>query len=178
MHMKKILEYFYNIHIDDMEKKIDKYMIRSGGNVYIFKVCVNARLLDDLQLYKNCFRFFKIILNKDSEKITVVDGLPYVLMDTSGVVDKTIVLVDLENRSCNSEFNGGSDCNNSWIELWETKVDFLELWLFENQKKCGNYLSIINYYVGFSENAIQYLKNTLEKNYQQKRINLYINTID
>ena len=84
--MKNVIEYFYNLHFDEIRKNKTEYFFKSNGENYVFKEC--NRNLEELQelyklekelYYKNIF-LHQIILNNRQEFITIVENKEYIML--------------------------------------------------------------------------------------------------
>ena len=107
-------------------------------------------------------------LNNENKILTYINNVPYVLMEIFVNKNAGITLSEIchiNNNSINVK------CDNiiaryDWVNLWETKNDYLETQINEIGKKYPNLCTFANYYIGLAENAISYVRmaNLLEDN--------------
>jgi hypothetical protein len=50
-----------------------------------------------------------------------------------------------------------------WYSFWGKKIDYMEEWYAIKQEKLKNIYHLFNYFVGLGENALLYVKNTIEE---------------
>jgi uncharacterized protein YbaR (Trm112 family) len=84
--MKNWLNYYYNINVDEIHQKDKNYFFEIDQYKFIFFPYFN-----DLKELKEIYQFsesllnsgiycHKIVLNKDNNYFTIVEGIPYILM--------------------------------------------------------------------------------------------------
>lgn len=160
--MKNIIEYYYNLRIDELHNKDDNYYFNINNNNFIFKQ-YTGNIERSYDIYKlntimsNKFNIDNIILNKYNNPLTKINDNFYIL--TSNKKEKKLTLPLISNMSLNN-INIESLERNKWEVLWENKVDYYEMQLGENEKKYPLIRESFDYFVGLAENAISYLVNT------------------
>ena len=160
--MKNIIEYYYNLRIDELHNKDDNYYFNINNNNFIFKP-YTGNIERSYDIYKlntimsNKFNIDNIILNKYNNPLTKINDNFYIL--TSNKKEKKLTLPLISNMSLNN-INIESLERNKWEVLWENKVDYYEMQLGENEKKYPLIRESFDYFVGLAENAISYLVNT------------------
>lgn len=160
--MKNIIEYYYNLRIDELHNKDDNYYFNINNNNFIFKP-YTGNIERSYDIYKlntimsNKFNIDNIILNKYNNPLTKINDNFYIL--TSNKKGKKLTLPLISNMALNN-INIESLERNKWEVLWENKVDYYEMQLGENEKKYPLIRESFDYFVGLAENAISYLVNT------------------
>lgn len=170
--MKNILSYYYNVHPDNISHKQDDYYFNYNNNYYVFQMLKRPSSdveflyeLNKKMIEKNIL-VHEIILNTENNKITYINNKPFVLMIFHINPNLKISLYDIyyiNNQTIN--LKTGDILNRfNWINLWETKNDYIESQINELGIKFPNISKYINYYIGLAENAISYARNVLTKN--------------
>ena len=160
--MKNIIEYYYNLRIDELHNKADNYYFNINNNNFIFKPYI-GNIERSYDIYKlntimsNKFNIDNIILNKYNNPLTKINDNFYIL--TSNKKEKKLTLPLISNMALNN-INIESLERNKWEVLWENKIDYYEMQLGENEKKYPLIRESFDYFVGLAENAISYLVNT------------------
>lgn len=160
--MKNIIEYYYNLRIDELHNKDDNYYFNINNNNFIFKP-YTGNIERSYDIYKlntimsNKFNIDNIILNKYNNPLTKINDNFYIL--TSNKKEKKLTLPLISNMALNN-INIESLERNKWEVLWENKIDYYEMQLGENEKKYPLIRESFDYFVGLAENAISYLVNT------------------
>ena len=160
--MKNIIEYYYNLRIDELHNKDDNYYFNINNNNFILKP-YTGNIERSYDIYKlntimsNKFSIDNIILNKYNNPLTKINDNFYIL--TSNKKEKKLTLPLISNMALNN-INIESLERNKWEVLWENKVDYYEMQLGENEKKYPLIRESFDYFVGLAENAISYLVNT------------------
>lgn len=160
--MKNIIEYYYNLRIDELHNKNDTYYFNINNNNFILKP-YTGNIERSYDIYKlntimsNKFNIDNIILNKYNNPLTKINDNFYIL--TSNKKEKKLTLPLISNMALNN-INIESLERNKWEVLWENKVDYYEMQLGENEKKYPLIRESFDYFVGLAENAISYLVNT------------------
>ena len=164
--MKNILSYYYDLHPDTISYIDDKYFFEYSNNNYVLERLKrpesDLECLYDInkQMIKKNILVHEIILNKENNIITYVNGVSYVLMELYVNLNARINLSDvcyINNNSISIKCDKVLDRSN-WINLWEAKNDYFEIQIGEIGKKYPNLCNYANYYIGLAENAIQYIK--------------------
>ena len=168
--MKNIIEYYYNLHPKEIIKKDNKYIFQYNNDNYVLEK-YNRPIEDIKPLYELNKKMIEkgilvheIILNKNNEELTYIKDEYYVLMVVVMNLDIKMGLNDILYITNNTI---GIDSNklllrSNWVELWETKNDYIEDQISEVGKKYPNLSKYINYYIGLAENAILYVKNAYQ----------------
>ena len=178
--MKNIIEFYYNIRIDEIHNKDDYYFFVLNKNHYIFKPYFDDidKILDIYKLNRllsERTNIDNIILNRYGNPITKVNNSFYVLILSNN--RNNFTLADISNMANVSDINNqplNKLERNNWEILWANKIDYFEMQVHENAKKYPLIRESFDYFIGLSENAISYLVNTKREvsptNYDMKVI--------
>ena len=164
--MKNIIEFYYNIRIDEIHNKDDYYFFVLNKNHYIFKPYFDDidKTLDIYKLNRllsERINIDNIILNRYGNPITKVNNSFYVLILSNN--RNNFTLSDISNMANVSDINNqllDKLERNNWEILWANKIDYFEMQVHENAKKYPLIRESFDYFIGLSENAISYLVNT------------------
>ena len=164
--MKNIIEFYYNIRIDEIHNKDDYYFFVLNKNHYIFKPYFDDidKTLDIYKLNRllsERININNIILNRYGNPITKVNNSFYVLILSNN--RNNFTLADISNMANVSDINNqplDKLERNNWEILWANKIDYFEMQVHENAKKYPLIRESFDYFIGLSENAISYLVNT------------------
>lgn len=164
--MKNIIEFYYNIRIDEIHNKDDYYFFVLNKNHYIFKPYFDDidKILDIYKLNRllsERTNIDNIILNRYGNPITKVNNSFYVLILSNN--RNNFTLADISNMANLSDINNqplDKLERNNWEILWANKIDYFEMQVHENAKKYPLIRESFDYFIGLSENAISYLVNT------------------
>lgn len=162
--MKNIIEFYYNIRLEELHNRYDKFFFSVNNSDFIFEVFDgNIDRIDDI--YKlnsylaNQINMDIIILNRYNSPITKVNNNYYILL-LSKNINNNISLSNISNLSnINIPLLKSLERNN-WEILWENKIDYFETQIGQNEKKYPHIRESFDYFVGLGENAISYLVNT------------------
>ena len=160
--MKNIIEYYYNLRIDELHNTNDIYSFNLNNNHFTFKPYIN-NIDKSYDIYKlssiisNKLNVDRIIPNKYNNPLTKVNDTYYILIQNKSQVK--LSLSSISNMAL-SNINITTLERNKWELLWESKIDYYELQIGENEKKYPLIRESFDYFVGMAENAISYLVNT------------------
>jgi len=187
--LKNAINYFYNIILDDIHQNDKYYYFNYNNNHYVLiSYKDDPNLLNDIynlhiNLLKNKINVHEIILNKDNQIITIINGLPYILMKVKYYKGK------INYNNVASFFNIPSyiitniNSNNkkppllqrdNWNVLWQDKNDYLEYQINQLGQKYKNLRDSFSYYIGMGETSIALvlsLPTNSIKTISHKRIN-------
>lgn len=163
--MDKFINYYYGLQVKDIVNDDDRFFFKSGNHRYILKK------YDDLSLddyYENLKRelynykfFFTIIPNNIGKLITTINGNNYVLLRLSNISNDSISIFDIKADMFITNINYLKIiCRNDWEYLWQSKIDYFELYIEEKMEYYSKLLWLYNYVVGMGELALFYLKET------------------
>ena len=155
--MKNFIEYFYNIKIDRIFYEKNYYFFTYNGYTYKLYTLtseydVNFLLYINQKMLNNTL-VSEIIFNKNMEIISVYNENRFMLIKIFVNMNKNISLSEILflNNYLNSK-----KLSVNWGQLWEKKIDYLEELINENGKKYPLIVNSFNYFVGMTENAINY----------------------
>ncbi len=164
--MKNTISYYYHLTPTSIIKRNQQYEFEINQLKYIFIPCYLSQeyllFLHSLtiQLYKQNIPVHTFILNKDNQFITMVQQIPYILMQIHLTNNSLIIFNDIlrfQEISKNISLSHVSELD--WFQLWTKKIDYLEYQISEFGKKYPIIRESFSYYVGLSENAISILKD-------------------
>ena len=166
--MKNIINYFYNLNINDIYNKDNIYYFYYNDELYHFYIynnnIKNITLTKDINnSLKNNTLIHEIITNKDNSIITYYNNIPYILCKININIDKPITLGEITYLSSKTISTDTKITYHSWQDLWSIKIDYLEKVINENGKKYPIIVDSFNYFVGMAENAISYYNNLSSK---------------
>jgi spore coat protein YutH len=107
----------------------------------------------------------EIIMNKDKNTLTFVNEVPYILMKVYINENKKSDLPEItfiSTNNINIKPNKILD-RSDWATLWGTKIDYFEYQIGQIGKKYPIICDHLSYYIGLAENAISYVRNTLQE---------------
>ena len=147
--MKNIIEYYYNLRIDELHNNNDIYYFDLNNNHFTFRPYID-NIDKSYDIYKlntlisNRLNIDSIIPNKYNNPLTKVNDNYYIL-----ILNKTLSNINITTLE-----------RNKWELLWENKIDYYEMQVGENEKKYPLIRESFDYFIGMAENAISYLVNT------------------
>lgn len=164
--MKNAIMYYYNLIPTSIHLTNDYIRFNVNDESYMLEVYKrNADEIQDLynlSLYLLQYNVLchQIIPNKSNQLITFINNIPYVLLKVF-VDNKQLIrqedLLTFQNIIID-ENKFKSIKRNNWLDLWTTKIDYLEYQVSEFGKKYSIIRDSFSYYIGLAENAIQFLK--------------------
>lgn len=162
--MRQILYYYYNINFDIDYADEDKCVLKYKNDVFLFKrLEINQEILQRIitTLINYNIRFHTVVLNTKKELISTYKNNAYVLLK-------------IEKSLENSWFDFNTlDVDYHTLDIgaiWEKKIDYYINAVRNNGEKDIIFLSIFNYYIGMSENAIAIVNRVKQNNNELKRV--------
>lgn len=159
--MEQFLKYFYDIYIDNIYKKDNKYYFYKDNS--LFCVVKNYRLPEELKdILEICYemqsRFpvSQIVFNKFGQISSDYDNNNYILLKINTSMSSDITINDIIkiNNSLFLNKDKKELYRNNWAKLWESKVDYFEYQIKELGRNKKIILNSFSYYIGLAENAI------------------------
>ena len=159
--MEQFLKYFYDIYIDNIYKKDNKYYFYKDNS--LFCVVKNYRLPEELKdileiFYEmqNIFPVSQIVFNKFGQISSDYDNNNYILLKINTSMSSDITINDIIkiNNSLFLNKDKKELYRNNWAKLWESKVDYFEYQIKELGRNKKIILNSFSYYIGLAENAI------------------------
>lgn len=156
--MDNIIEYYYNLKINNLKKEANNYTFTSNHYNFILKEIESPNNINIVNNLANITDINKIIPNNEGNLLSNIEKKIYALILIRK--DSHITLANISNLS-NTPIHPIKELErNNWELLWEQRVDFLEEYLNQNSSKYPILRESANYFIGMSENAIAYLINT------------------
>ncbi len=159
--MEQFLKYFYDIYIDNIYKKNNKYYFYKDNS--LFCVVKNYRLPEELKdileicyEMQNRFPVSQIVFNKFGQISSDYDNNNYILLKINTSMSSDITINDIIkiNNSLFLNKDKKELYRNNWAKLWESKVDYFEYQIKELGRNKKIILNSFSYYIGLAENAI------------------------
>ncbi len=166
--MKNALNYHYGLAIDTIHQKQKNYYFQVDNINYLMMPYDNIEEIDEIYklnvILSNYFPFHQIVLNKQQNVITNINGDNYILLKIF-IDKKNIEINDIINLdNINIPLEQKKLRRDNWYQLWTQKVDYFEYQLSQIGKKFPIIRESFNYYVGLAENAITIVSNTNKDN--------------
>ena len=139
--MKNMIEYYYNIRIDELYNKKDYYFFDISGNYYIFKPYSNSLdrsndIYNINMFLNNMIRMDNIILNRYNEPTTNINNVNYILIRKNDEYSLSLVnIANMANMNNMYLLNMHNLERNNWEMLWSNMIDYYEEQIGENTKK-------------------------------------------
>ena len=167
--MKNTINYYYNLNPDKINHIFDYYYFYIDNELYYFSVYTK-----DISSVSDVYKFNQeliskgvlvneIIDNKMSSVLTFVNQVPYILTKVVVNINKPISLGEISYLSMSQISYPKGLLRDNWLNLWISKIDYLEYHHEQNFSKFPLINSSFNYFIGLGENAISYLSETLRK---------------
>lgn len=160
--MKNIIEYYYNIKIDNLHNENDSYIFDINEKHFTFKPYYDdINNINDIyklnSIISKRFNSDSIILNRFSSPLSKINNNYYFLIYNKKTYNVTLPLIS--NMALNNISISSLERKN-WEILWQNKIDYYERQIKENEKKYPLIRESFDYFIGLAENAISYLVNT------------------
>lgn len=165
--MKNTINYYYNIYPESFSKKDNEYYFYYNNEEYHL-IMFNRPYEDINAIYKLNNNMLKrrclvheIIVNKDNSIITMINGMPYVLLKLCKYKNDRVFINDInymQKMTYNIEYDNIL-LRNNWVDLWCDKIDYYEYQISELGKKYPILCDSLSYFIGLGENAISYMVN-------------------
>ena len=171
--MIDFINYYYNLYPLNINKSDTNYMFYIDNIKYYF-IPYDRELneLDyivklNIEMVNNGSLVHEIIRNKLNKVLTIYENNNYILLRCNINCDKVVSIEDIIYMLNESKIS--YDKNNilnrmNWSKLWELKIDYFEYQMTHIIKKYPILYSIIDYYIGLGENAIQYFNTVVLNN--------------
>lgn len=176
INVNNTITYYYDIRVDKIkENKDNEYLIYSGSDIY--KFMIYNRSSDDIfdlynlnkEMINNNYIVDEIILNKNNNLLTNFDNKPFIL-----------IKLDIRKYSNKHNFNYYNNVIKlekfkkinrcDWISMWCEKIDYYEYQISQFGNKYPILGENLPFFIGISENAIQYLIYNINNNYTTKPV--------
>lgn len=156
--MKSTINYYYNLFPDNIVRQEKFFYFWIGEEKYYF-VPFNNNHEQVLKIYRSLIeqklKVNHIILNKDSNLVTLYKNEEYVLFRVNCLENEVVDLTNFFDIKVN-------EIPVDWGKVWSDKIDYFSYQVSQRALHKDNILNSFSYYVGMGENAIQYY-NLLKK---------------
>ena len=172
--MKNIINYYYNIIVNDFKKRDNSFIFYINENKYEFtEFYGNVNEVNKIYSIVNFYNKIcdEIILNKEQSILTYYENVPYILLKKIYCKEEKMQINDIINYD--SLINIRDELR--WKKLWGEKLDYYELLLNQMKQKFFILKESFNYYLGLSELAINLLNYV---NYKNVRFHISHKRID
>jgi len=166
--MKNIINYYYQINIENIHLSKGIYYFTYMNNNYMFipytkdYMFLNYLYILNQIILKNNIYYHEIILNKDKLPYLFIDGKCYCLIKESNIINDRINFYDITFQKIKIDNNLKRLIRFPWTSLWQQKLDYLENILNHLELSYKKVLPICLYFMGLTENAISYINEVLE----------------
>ncbi len=164
--MKNAIMYYYEIDNISVYKMNDTYRVEYNDKIYLFEpLKINIdELKEIMNLNFENNKYHKIIGNKDKTPITNINGQNYIMLKKETNINPTIYneilrTIDIPKAVYRLD-------RSNWCLLWSNKIDYFEYQLNHLEEKYKLISESIDYYIGMTETAISYIRDTI--NNEQK----------
>ena len=171
--MKNIIESFYRIEVEEIEKNNLQLSFISNDDKYIFQEYSGRPSMDVLIETQKYNFFHKIIRTYDGSIFLNYNNKRYILFKINIRNNRKITLKDIVNLSkikINKKY-----INNNWWKLWLQKIDNFENYIM-NKGESFEFRDYYDYFIGMGENAILYSKyvdfNEVSYGFTLNRVNI------
>ena len=172
--MKNLINYYYNLEIQNFKKSSNKFLFKLNNKNYEFVAFSGNmnELISNYNIVKSSNKYcHTIVPNKDNSPITFYKGTQYILIEKNLNIEKYVDSKEILFYEIIVEKN----LKNNWKKLWGEKIDYYEYQMSQLSIKYPLIKESLNYYIGLTETAItllNYVNYSMVKNYIcHKRIN-------
>ena len=169
--MKNAIMYYYNL-IPENIRQTSKYVKFTFENNFFVLELLERNIdeikeIHEMSLYLLHLNILchQILPNINNQLVTIINNQPYVLMrvfvDSDQIVTEKELLEFINVFIDNNKYNKINRSN--WLELWSSKIDYLEYQVSQFGRKQNIIKDSFCYYIGLAENAIQFLKTIVRK---------------
>lgn len=168
--MKNAIIFFYNLNPDTINNYNNYYYFYH--NNYLYTLFLYDKDINDinniLQLNQKLntmnIKAHKIILNKNNQPLSLINNNYYILYQILiKNFNKKVTLNDINLLNSILITNNLEIFKKDWSILWANKIDYLEYQINQTGKKYPILVESFSYFVGMTENAIAYLRNTIHE---------------
>ena len=172
--MKNFIYNYYNIYVDNIDKRGDDYYFVYDNDTYVISFIYNEDTFNEIYnvIIRNNLDFFKAVNNKDNSLVSLLNEKKYVLLKMHGIYNYEIVPEDFNNILLENK-----DGLN-WGVLWSNKIDYYEKQIKELGINHQTILNTFGFFEGLAENAILYFNLTIERVREEKTISICHNRMN
>lgn len=168
--MKNIINFFYNLYPETVNNYHNNYYFLYNNKLYIL-ILYDGNINDINNIYELNqkmisfnIKVHQIILNKDLTPLSFINNNYYILYNiTINNFNKKITLQDINYLNSFTPTLSNEILYKDWSILWANKIDYLEYQINQSGKKYPILVESFSYFVGMSENAISYFRNTVHE---------------
>lgn len=163
--MKNLINYYYNLVINDFKKVNDRFIFCVDNKNYEFIPFygdINKFYSNYLTIINNNIYCHEVIFNKDKNIVIFYNNKPYLLLRKNVIINKKVDLNEIFNYDVAVQGN----YSLNWKKLWMDKIDYYEYQMSQLAIKYKILKKSFDYYVGLSECAINLLNFIDEKEIQ------------
>ena len=162
--MKNAIKYYYNLDVENIHQNKKNYKFTTNEKKYLLNICTRTfeeiNELYNVQIYLKTIGFYthEIILNKENNIVTNINGIPYILLKIH-IPNRKININDIITMS-NIPLNLNKYPRikrDNWYNLWTKKIDYIEYQISQFKKKYPLIRESSDYYIGIVENCISIL---------------------
>ncbi len=175
--MKNVINYYYNILFDDIHQINQNFYFDINDSRYFFILfegdissLQNTYKLQEELLQRNLY-VHQILLNKDGQIVTFVNGNPYILLKALYYSEK----INFKYVISFSQIIMNPKESYDWKILWSEKNDHLEYQINQTKNRYPLINESFNYFIGLGETSIELLNEIKKQNIPQtiahRRIN-------
>ena len=175
--MKNVINYYYNILFDDIHQTNQNFYFDINDSRYFFILfegdissLQNTYKLQEELLQRNLY-VHQILLNKDGQIVTFVNGNPYILLKALYYSEK----INFKYVISFSQIIMNPKESYDWKILWSEKNDHLEYQINQTKNRYPLINESFNYFIGLGETSIELLNEIKKQNIPQtiahRRIN-------
>jgi len=172
--MKNIINYFYNVNIDNIRMLNDNYYFTYYGKRFVFYEIKDSNFDYNMSAELNTIlsnnnkrnNVYNIIRNKDNNILTYNLNKKYIMLLENFSQDRDFDYFDIVDTNVmveETKKNANKINVVRWDDLWKNKVDYFEWFVSNNINKFPGLNKYYNYFIGLSENAISYFEDTLKE---------------
>ncbi len=178
--MESIINYYYGIVPEKMEKKDNDYLVYSSNSLFLFSEIINNEV--EFEQIINLLNttdipYHLVVMTKENKPYVLYDEKKYCLLKVRFDNTKKISIFSFNNYS----FKGDSN----WADVWSKRVDYYESQVMDYVKDISVKYAL-QYYIGLAEIGISYANNLIDMfskedikyTLSHKRISLPIKGID
>lgn len=160
--IKSLIEYYYNIKINNLYKKRRQYRFYYLNNEYFFLPLIRyeTEIMEVHHLIKGNSIYDQFVINIENNIITQVKNQPYILIKKTATKMAVEDVIKKPSYIFTSKHLYKNINRSNWVFLWSEKIDYIEYQLMHLDKEYPLLRNSVNYFIGMAENAISYVYNT------------------
>ena len=161
--MKNIINYYYDIIVNDFKKRNNSFIFYINKTEYEFiefygDINELNRIYSILKIYNKICD--EIVINREKSVLTYYENVPYILLKKTNCKEEKMKLNNIIDYD--SLINKKDELK--WKKLWVEKLDYYEILLPQIEQKFPVLKESFDYYLGLNELAINLLNYVDYKN--------------